>query len=430
MSPLGTAVMRAVGAERPPVIGPPPPPPPGPGLTIAGTGSAASSTATYPRTSNLTSGNYYVDPVNGSDSAAGTSTGTAFKTLAKALSVVANGQTILVRSGHITMTAAINRSTNWATGITVSGYGSERPVLDGSSLASGRLLNLSGSKERWRGFEIVGGNDTAYGGTVHVTGSNNVLDRLNVHDCLGTGIYFYGANCGYNLVQDSIVHRLGDGSSQGTNVADGIILGTGAAHHNTAVRTIVQNGPDDGFDTYNGLDCLMWECVAIRCGYYWNGVQAGTAWGDGAGFKLGGGGNQSARNKAIGCLSILNRSHGITFNLLANGGGEMLRNTAAYNGLGGIYSWAGTPVAANTLDGNVSWGNGDADYTNAPANVLARNSWQAGGGDPKFADRQGGDYSLLPTSPYLATGLGSTPIGASVEALQLALDWLSGRLTL
>ncbi len=430
MSPISTALLRAMGVERPPVVGPPPPPPPGPGGTLAGVGSAAGSLAAYPKTSDTTAGNWFVDPVNGSDAAPGTSVGTAFKTLDKALSVVTDGQTILVRAGRIKLAAALSRSAQWSTGIKVWGYGAERPILDGANMSSGRLLILAGRKEHWRGFEIVNGKDTAYGGTVHVTGAYNTLDRLNVHDCLGTGIYGYGAACAYNVIQDSLVWKLGDGSSQGTNVADGIIWGTGAAHHLTAVRTIAQNNPDDGFDSYNGLDCTFWDCVAIANGYYWTGVQGGSSWGDGAGFKLGGGGNQSARNKAIGCLAILNRSHGVTFNLLANGGGEMTCNTAAFNGLGGIYTWAAPSGSPNVLNSNISWGNGDADYTSAANNTVTHNSWQAGGGDPKFADRTSGDYSLLASSPYLTTGQGGTPIGASDVALQLALDWSQGRLTI
>jgi len=82
------------------------------------------------------------------------------------------------------------------------------------------------------------------------------------------------------------------------------------------------------------------------------------------------------------------------------------------------------------LNSNISWGNGDADYTSAANNTVTRNSWQAGGGDPKFADRTSGDYSLLASSPYLTTGQGGTPIGASDVALQLALDWSQGRLTI
>ncbi len=85
---------------------------------------------------------YIVDPVLGSDALAGTSTGTAWRTLNKAKTTVVAGDTVQLRTGNYDESITIARSGTSAAPITWTAYTGETPVWRGA-VGTYPLLNIS-----------------------------------------------------------------------------------------------------------------------------------------------------------------------------------------------------------------------------------------------------------------------------------------------
>jgi hypothetical protein len=365
------------------------------------------------------------------------------------LSAVSNGQTILVRAGTLQPSTRYNRSTSWATGINIFNYGTERPVLDCTNLGTGdasRILNLSGAREHWKGFEII--NAKASSQAVYISGSNYAIEDCWVHDCLGDGIYIanFGSGAGNNLIQDCAVWRLGDGTTSGTNVPD-CIVATGntstPTQDNAIVRCFVANGPDDGIDLFRGRGTRIYDSVAYDCGRYWNGASAG----DGNGFKMGGGDNDSGDNWAVGCVALDCVGRGFTHNEAANTSNTNPNVVMAF--CTSVDNYRGFDVGGdqsthkNLLRDSVAFGNTGFGYVGANALEL-RTTNTLSITDPDFAGAASGDYSLAATSDCLGEGvkesignsLATQPttgtadnLGASEVALEIAKEWLAKDLT-
>jgi hypothetical protein len=84
----------------------------------------------------LSTGNLWVSP-SGSDSAAGTKAA-PYATIAKALSTVKAGQTIVLRGGTYKPTASLKVITSGTSAkrITIGSYAGETAVIDGSKISS------------------------------------------------------------------------------------------------------------------------------------------------------------------------------------------------------------------------------------------------------------------------------------------------------
>lgn len=391
--------------------GPPPPPPPG---TLLGVGSVSTSLVDFPQTGPITSGDFYVDPVNGDDGDAGDSVGSPFRTLAKALSVAEEGVTILVRAGTINLTSRIVRSVGWSTGITVSGYGTERPILSGAGLGSGsagRILYLTGSsrREHWKGFEVVNAKERS----VMIEGAHNKIEDFDVHHGLGEGIYianFTGVEDGYNLVMDTDVWRIGTGIPGDSNVPDLIVVTASSGQRsrfNRIVRACGAWGPDDGLDFFRGESCEAVDCGMAYGGYYWNGVNSG---GDGGNFKMGGGQANVGNNELRGSVGIGARGENIKPNN-AQIAGRFYRNTGVGSGVGFTLD-----DENHQFEDNLSYDNVQNLLSGSPATERA-NSWNQGNPNPLFADPSAFDWSLLPGSPAIGAGFSGGNLGASDVAL-------------
>ncbi len=85
---------------------------------------------------------YIVDPVDGSDALAGTSTGTAWRTLNKAKTTVVAGDTVQLRTGNYDESITIARSGTSASPITWMAFPGEIPVWRGTA-GTYPLLNIS-----------------------------------------------------------------------------------------------------------------------------------------------------------------------------------------------------------------------------------------------------------------------------------------------
>lgn len=122
------------------------------------------------------SATYYVDALAGSDSAAGTSTATAWKTLAKVNSkTFSAGDSILFQTGQ-RWTGQLHPLGSGASGnpITLSSYGSgAQPIIDGSSLSSGGTIYLL-NQGYWTidGFDVTSNSGRNNVGTTSVPGTN------------------------------------------------------------------------------------------------------------------------------------------------------------------------------------------------------------------------------------------------------------------
>ena len=423
---MSTLLRLAVSARA---RGAPAPPPPA--TTLLGVGSASTSLVDYPKTASATTGDWYVDPVGGNDSNAGTSVGAAFATLGKALSEVSDGQTILVRAGTLTPSSRFIRSTSWATGINVWNYGTERPVLSAASLGSGtnsRILTLTGANEHWKGFHVRDVDQSTQ--AVYIDGSDYTLEDVWVSHCLGDGIYVanFGSGASDNVIQDCAVWRLGDGTTQDTNVPD-CFVATGNTSSptlgNRFVRCFAAHGPDDGIDLFRARNTRVVDSVVYRSGRYWNNNRAG----DGNGFKMGGGDNDSGDNHATGCLALACHLDGFAHNQARNDTGTdpnivFAFSTAVDNGRLGFDAGGDVSSQPNVLRDAIMNGNATARYVGSFA-TESRTTSTLSISDPQFAAPGSWDYSLAVGSACIGAGLGGDNLGASELALEIAKEWLA-----
>lgn len=387
---------------------------------LLGAASPSNSTVTYPKMAPITSGDKYVD-ASVPSSGDGNSLATAYKTIQEGLSNISSGQTLVVKGGTYIIGSQITRNTNWASETKIVAYDGDRPVIDATGITantSAIRFNGSANNETWHGFEVInvpdrgGGFDGApvYGYQC----SNVTISDFRVHDCRNGGIFFFDANdC---VVKDSVVWKLGDGTSTDTNVPDNFAA-AGGCDNVVFARCVAANAPDDAFDVFNSSNCLFVDCVSIDSGRYWNGNTAG----DGNGFKMGS--SASTNNDVIGCIAVNSRTIGFNDNAVDDNC-SYLRNTAVGCATGFMTGSSSTTVAQD----NIAFDN-TANYTDFGPVSDTFNTWNLGITDPDFADAAGGDYSLAGTSDAIDAGISGGNLGASVTALELAKYWLAQDLT-
>lgn len=388
--------------------------------TLVGVGSSSTSLATYPKTGSVSTGDIWVDasaPSGGSGTSA-----SPYNSLTTALAAVSDGQRVIVRGGTITLTSTLSRSTNWATGIEVFAYGSERVTIDMSNLGTSRALSISGQNEHWKGFDFRNGN----GGAVIITGSNNVIEDCTASRCGRTGngggiFYVYGSGATGNQFRDCAAWRNGDGASTSTNVPDNfkVLADDGSVSTgNVFARCFSANAPDDGFDLYRGNGNTIVDSVSYRAGKYWNGSPAG----DGSGFKLGGGVTSSGNNTALGCIAIDNKLVGFDQNsaLVAV---HIEHCTTTGN------DWVGyrNVRSGGTFKNNISFGDVNIKSDSSIAGTF--NTWTIPVADPLFANAGAFDYSLGAGSSAIGAADDAGNLGASEVALEVAKRWLAEDLT-
>lgn len=386
---------------------------------------------------------YYVSP-SGSDSAAGSSSA-PWKTIAKAQSAAAAGDTVYFRAGTYAYTAAttscssqtavvdaitLSKSGTSGSPISYVNYPGEKVLFDFSGMTGVNCrikgFDVTGSYVYLRGFEISGvrqnnsANHESWG--VWISGSNNTFEKLNTHNNMGPGVFI--ASGSNNLVLNSDSHDNYDPySSNGAGEnADGF-----GAHISAGKSGNVFRGcrswwnSDDGFDLINAYSPVTIEnSWAWRNGYL---PQTTTAAGNGAGFKAGGYGgvyvSGGAKHTVRQSVAFLNRSQGFYANhhTVAN---DYFNNTSYSNGVDydmlGINS-SGAAVGLGTLKNNIAYGgtltstmsgtsasynswNLSVTMSNAQFQSVATTGWNV--------SRQ--SDGSLPVLPYLRLASGSTLI--------------------
>ena len=392
---------------------------------------------------------YYVAPT-GNDSAAGTQAA-PWKTIAKAQTVAAAGDTVYFRGGTYAFTkanTACSSQTARVDGVTLNKSGTsgnpirywaapgEKPVFDFAKMADDCRLkgfDVTGSWIHLKGLEITGvkQNNTlnAESWGVWISGSNNTFEQLNVHNIMGTGLFVNGG--GGNLVLNSDSHDNYD-----TNSSDGPgenADGFGAHYMKAGTASNVFRGCRSWWNADDGFDLIdAYSPVTIENSWAWlNGYKPGTTTsaGNGNGFKAGGyGGDYDAaavkhtvrfsvafNNKAAGFYAnhhpvaddfFNNTGYGNhpDFNMLgvdssnAAVGRGNLRNNLAYTG-------TLTSNMSGTTAANNSW-NLSITLSNSLFQSVATTGWDA-------ARRSDGSLPAL-TSLHLATGSALIDKGVNV----------------
>lgn len=416
---------RGAPVRTEPVPLPPPP-------SLLGVGSESESLVSYPRITNTTVGDWYVDGSVGS-SGDGTSLATAFKTLGEGLSALSSGETLLVKGGTYTP-GKLTRSTAWDSTTRIMGYGDDRPVLDFSGVDLSWpnrdciVISSTARNELWHRFYIVNGRSFESGGSgFSVRAPTIVLSDIWSSHFDYRGFTVSGVSSGQVIIQDCVGWRMGDGTSFSTSTGEHFIaLGSQNEANPESVafvRCVSINAGDDGFDLWSSRGALILDSVAIGAGYYWNGNPAG----DGIGFKMGGDNGNGRNNRLRGSVAVGSRQHGISANIPANsqyGQFHYINNTSVDNGFQGFFS--GNHVH---VENNINWGNVFSGVSLGTSATSTNNSWNLGVTNPMFGDVSEGDYSLLSGSSAIGAGTGGKNLGASVVALELAKKWLNRDVT-
>ncbi|MBP3512770.1 MAG: DUF4990 domain-containing protein [Prevotella sp.] len=302
---------------------------------------------------------FYVAP-DGSDAASGSVTA-PFATLKKAIERASAGDVIYLRGGTYKpseqeimgyqegdLYACVYNLTKSGTAekpLTIAGYAGERAVIDLSGIRpEGKRVSgfyVKGSYWRLRDFDIVGIQVTITGHTQSENismrgGSNCIIERVNIHDGMGIGIYFTrGSN---NLVLNCDAYNNYDPVSE--NGKGGNCDGFGfhlnkASYTGNVIRGCrAWRNSDDGIDLISNLAPV----VVDSCWAWENGYDAGrVSRGDGTGIKAGGygmgtmkGDVDAPRNVIKNCICWANKANGFYSNHHL-GGNDWHSNSAYQN---------------------------------------------------------------------------------------------------
>jgi len=348
----------------------------------------------------------------GSDTSAGTFN-FPFATVSKGLSVAQAGDTVFVRGGRYSLASPIALSTSGLdtnTRRNLYAYGSERPVLDFSSMAfssSNRGINLSGNYWHIKGLDIYKAGDNG----MYTSGSYNIVELCVFHENRDGGCQV-GGGASYNQYINcdsySNYDSTGNSATAGGN-ADGFApkMDVGTGNYFYGCRSW-QNS-DDGWDGYmrpsDDITTTIENCWSFMNGYLKDGVTTYPSM-NGNGIKMGGSDNtpHTLRHNMIvkNCLAFLNKAKGFDQN--NNVGSMTLLNCTSYNNgigtSGGAYNFS-TPLTLAlakilTVENCISY-----VYTKSPgytfgtqtSPVFAADSWLS-----PFADATAADFISIDTT--------------------------------
>ena len=261
------------------------------------------------------------------------------QTLTAAMAAWSAGKTIWVKPGDYAYSEAIKLSQRATADapLRISGVEpGEMPVFDfsGEPRSSGnggqRGLELSGAFTHLRYLELKSAADNC----VYVTGTDNTLEWLRVHECQDTGVQLSnGAANNKVLNVDSYLNADPSGEN-----ADGFAPKLSIGPGNYFCGTRAYHNADDGYDCWaSGNDS------PVKFEYCWAFGQPGptaTRNGDGNGFKLGSpasrasGGN--APHELTDCYAFHNAAAGYTSN--GNSSGQITCKNCGVWGNGAAWS--------------------------------------------------------------------------------------------
>ena len=274
-----------------------------------------------------------------------------------AVSYVQPGQTILMKNGVYDKWITINRS--------VCGM-ADKPInlvaesisTDGTDgvVLSGAGLTVIGSY--WHVYGLYVKDSSGVG--IQVSGNYNTIDMCTVNHAANSGIQISrnGGADNYAGIQGKLWPTGNlikncesfDNCDAGRNDADGFAAKLTCGEGNRFYGCISHNNIDDGWDLYaKSVSGTIGSVTIENCVAYNNGwlttddvTAAGYNYGEGNGFKLGGG-YLKGGHKLINCVSFGNHAKGITSNSCPDI--SITRCTAYNNGNADSYS-----IGLNTMD--------------------------------------------------------------------------------
>ena len=263
-----------------------------------------------------------------------TNTGTfdaPFKTIAKAVSVIAANDTIFLRGGTYTLTTtiSISKKGNASVHYTLMAYPGERPLLDFSGMAfssSNRAFNFSGWYWTVKGLDIKGAGDNG----MNLSGSYNTIEYCTFFENRDTGLQLSGGASNNSIINCDSYYNADPGNGNADGFAPKLDVGT----NNSFFGCRAWQNSDDGWDGYmrgaNDVSTTYEQCWVFKNGYLKDGSASS---GNGNGFKMGGGDSSNISNWAHNvvmknCLAFENRVKGFDQN--NNAGSMTLLNCTGY----------------------------------------------------------------------------------------------------
>ena len=274
-----------------------------------------------------------------------------------AVSYAQPGQTILMKNGVYDKWITINRSVCGTADKPIN-LVAESISTDGTDgvVLSGAGLTVIGSY--WHVYGLYVKDSSGVG--IQVSGNYNTIDMCTVNHAANSGIQI-SRNGGAdnfagiqgklwptgNLIKNC---ESFDNCDAGRNDADGFAAKLTCGEGNRFYGCISHNNIDDGWDLYaKSVSGTIGSVTIENCVAYNNGwlttddvTAAGYNYGEGNGFKLGGG-YLKGGHKLINCVSFGNHAKGITSNSCPDI--SITRCTAYNNGNANSYS-----IGLNTMD--------------------------------------------------------------------------------
>ena len=274
-----------------------------------------------------------------------------------AVSYAQPGQTILMKNGVYDKWITINRSVCGTADKPIN-LVAESISTDGTDgvVLSGAGLTVIGSYSHVYGLYVKDSSGVG----IQVSGNYNTIDMCTVNHAANSGIQISrnGGADNYAGIQGKLWPTGNlikncesfDNCDAGRNDADGFAAKLTCGEGNRFYGCISHNNIDDGWDLYaKSVSGTIGSVTIENCVAYNNGwlttddvTAAGYNYGEGNGFKLGGG-YLKGGHKLINCVSFGNHAKGITSNSCPDI--SITRCTAYNNGNADSYS-----IGLNTMD--------------------------------------------------------------------------------
>ncbi len=345
-----------------------------------------------------------------------------FKTITKAVSIMAAGDTVFLRGGTYVMTVQISISKKGTTAgkYYLFAYNNERPLLDYSSTSLGtRGISLSGTFWHFKGLDIKGAGDNG----LYITGSNNIIEFCTFFENRDSGVQLASGASNNQIINCDSYFNADPGQGNADGFAPKLNVGTGNYFYGCRAW---QNS-DDGWDGYmrpsDSVNTTLVNCWTFMNGYLKNGTLGS---GNGNGFKMGGGDNSNADSlrhnmTLIRCLAFDNKVKGFDQN--NNRGSMTLYNCTGFRN-GTNYNISGKIRVTSTVTVKNCIAAGSGGVSLLSSAVQTKNSWL-----PPFSVTNNDFVSIdttgvrgprkpdgsLPDVPFMRLVAGSQFIDAGVD---------------
>lgn len=349
---------------------------------------------------------WYIAPT-GSDSNAGTQA-SPFKSITKAQSVAASGDTVTIRGGTYSGFTIAGSDSNYnfvhnitKSGITYAAFTGETPIFNFSGTTTAKRVAAfhiaNGVTVTFRGFQVINVpvGSQKQSECFRIEG-NATFDRVSCHDNAANGFYWTihargsATNCdAYNCV--------GTGTSLGNTDGFGAHADGGGV---TLTNCRSWHNSDDGYDCISSNSANTFDhCWAYNM----------TAGGDSNGFKIGGYGSGTVPASPPShivrfCLSANNNSNGFYANHHPAKAADWTNNTAYNNHGAGNFNMLERVSPTNSTDipgtrevfhNNIAFTGTIIANDNNPAANKTNNSWTKAGVTVSSADFQSLDATQM-----------------------------------